>query len=95
MHTYSYYVASAATTHLKLQQANGVVSKHLLVSYGHNERSKVIGFIIGPVLLTLNLIALFEVSYHGNSVYIFLPNHSPKVYNSFLKWTCVYNWMCA
>ena len=82
-------LCSAAITHLKLQEANDVVGKHLLVSYGHNEGSKLFGPIIRPVLLTLDFIVFFEVSYHGNSVYVFLPNHSPKVYNSLLKWTCI------
>ena len=82
---------SAAMTDLKLQQANNVVGKHLLVCCSHNERSKVFGPFIRPVLLTLDLIVFFEVSYHGNSVYIFLPDHPPKVYNSFFKWACIIN----
>ena len=75
--------------YLNLEQTNNVVGTQQLICCSHNEGSKVFGAIIGPVLLTLDLIALFKVSYHGNSVYIFLPDHSPKVCKGFFQWTCM------
>ena len=74
-------------THFYLQQTNDVVSKHLLVSIGDQERSISVGDTVRPILLALDLLVLLEVGYHDNGVDVFLPDHPPKVNQSLAQWT--------
>ena len=66
-------------TNLHSQSSDGIVSQYKLISDGDMKWSKVLGACGRPVLLTLCLLALHEVSYHHYSGHPLLPHHPPEI----------------
>ena len=76
-------------TYFNLKQSNSEVSKHFLITQGNSEGSIIFRAILRPVLLTFDLFTLLDVGYHDDSVYLFLPYHSPVINKCPTDWTYI------
>ena len=67
--------------HHKLNGPDSVVCKGMLLQDSHTKRTIALGTptFSRPVLLTLLRLSLFDVGYHGNGPYSFLPHQAPDV----------------
>ena len=78
-------LAVANLAHHKLNGPDNIVSKDLLLRYGHVERTIALATPnFRPVLLTLPRLVLPNIGYHGNGSYLLLPHQAPEVCDSFL-----------
>ena len=66
-------------TYSKFKDADGVVSEGLLISDGDLEWPKALGSCFWPVLLTLELVPLFDVGDHDDGWRLLLPHQPPEV----------------
>ena len=69
-------------TYSNLKGPDGVVSKHLLVSNGDRERTKLLLSSFGPIQFTFDFLAFCEVSQHDNRGWPLLPYQTPEVHKS-------------
>ena len=60
-------------TYSDLHCPDAVVSKHLMFSQGHLERTEITSTRVWPVLLTLALVTFYQVGYHDNDGGFLLP----------------------
>ena len=67
------YYHSKIVTHSDLHCPDAVVSKHLMFSQGHLERTEITSTRVWPVLLTLALVTFLQVGYHDNDGGLLLP----------------------
>ena len=70
------------TVYLNTQSVDGVVSQDELVNDSDLKGSEAQGARQGPVLLTLGLLTLHQVSDHHNGRDPLLPYHPPEIYYS-------------
>ena len=75
-------------THCNVEVAYDVVSKHLLLSQSNSERAVLHAARQRPVLVTLDVVSLPQVSHHGDCAHSLLPHSPPEIHNCLWEGTC-------
>ena len=78
---------TSSSTHSDMKRPNAVVSEDLVICKGDHEGPKDGTPTLRPVLLTLVLVAFFEVGNHDNYGRPLLPYQPPEVHQHVLLWT--------